>query len=348
MRTVLNCQEAAIRLSDLRSGSFLIYQSVGTEGRWEKEHAKHLTEAHGYIDNVLSLPGSFDVPHVVSRHVSKEFIQSRYVQNFMLPQGLVDKMIWFLTKTPTRFGRVVVSRNREQGAITDQEIQFGTLLLPHLRRAITISNVLDARTIERERLSEALDALRCAILLTDARGAILHANQTAEHLLQHGNLVQVRGNALIATDEAAAAELRSALRNAAVDDSAIGKSGLAIRLSPPDMPPVFAHVLPLTGSDMRTRLQPAAVAAVFIAGSPDVDAAAETMASGFSLTPAETRVLVGLLKGQTLAQTAASLGIADTTAKTHLENIFLKTGVSRQADLMRIGTGLVPPTRRTI
>ena len=346
MRGALDCQEAAIRLSDLRSGSFLIYKSVGTETRWEKEHPKHLAETHGYIAGVLSSPGAFDVPHVLSRYVSKEFIQaSRYVQGFMLPQGIVDKMIWFLTKTPTRFGRVVVSRNRGQGAITDRDIAFGTLLLPHLRRAITISNVLDARTIERERLTETLDALRCAVFLTDARGAVLHANQSAEHMLRDGSLVHGRDNVLAATGASPAVELRSALQAVAGNEAAIGKSGLAICLSEHDMAPVFAHVLPLTGSDMRTRLQPTAVAAVFIAASPDVDAAADTVASEFGLTSAETRVLASLLSGQTISQTAASFGIAGTTAKTHLENIFSKTGVSRQADLMRLGTGLVPPTR---
>jgi DNA-binding CsgD family transcriptional regulator len=46
-----------------------------------------------------------------------------------------------------------------------------------------------------------------------------------------------------------------------------------------------------------------------------------------------------------LAETAAALGIAPTTAKSHLENIFAKTGVARQADLMRLASGLAPPTR---
>jgi hypothetical protein len=34
-------------------------------------------------------------------------------------------------------------------------------------------------------------------------------------------------------------------------------TGLAIRLTEPDGPPIFAHLLPLRGSDFRTRLQPA-------------------------------------------------------------------------------------------
>jgi len=46
-----------------------------------------------------------------------------------------------------------------------------------------------------------------------------------------------------------------------------------------------------------------------------------------------------------LVETAVTLGIASTTAKSHLENIFAKTGVARQADLVRLATGLAPPTR---
>jgi DNA-binding CsgD family transcriptional regulator/PAS domain-containing protein len=346
MRAALDCQEAAIRLSDLRSGSFLIYKAVGTEVRWEKEHANYLKEAHGYISDVLSSHQSFDVPHVLSRHVTNEFIQtSNYVQKFMLPQGIIDKMIWFLTKTPTRYGRIVVSRNRRQGPITDQQIELGTMLLPHLRRAVTISNMLDARTIERDRMSETLDSLRCAVILSDERGAIFHSNQSAVDMLRDGTLIQSVGNVLSANVATAAMELRAALRLAASNEPNIGKSGLAIRLSQPDLPPVFAHVLPLTGSDMRMGLHPAAIAAVFIAAAADEQDAASNMAVAFGLTPAETRVLASLLGGHSLKETATALRIAGTTAKTHLANIFSKTGVSRQADLMRLGTGLVPPTR---
>jgi len=46
----------------------------------------------------------------------------------------------------------------------------------------------------------------------------------------------------------------------------------------------------------------------------------------------------------TLVETAVGLGIA-ATAKTHLKNIFLKTGVSRQADLIRFSTQRIPPAR---
>jgi DNA-binding CsgD family transcriptional regulator len=120
--------------------------------------------------------------------------------------------------------------------------------------------------------------------------------------------------------------------------------GAVIRLTEPEVPPIFAHVLPLTGSDFRTRLQPAAVAAVFIGAPADAQDGADALAAAFGLTPAETKVLASLFTGRTLIETAATLGITRPTAKTHLEHVFLKTGVTRQAELMRLWTGLISPT----
>jgi DNA-binding CsgD family transcriptional regulator len=57
------------------------------------------------------------------------------------------------------------------------------------------------------------------------------------------------------------------------------------------------------------------------------------VAAAYGLTPAETRLLESLLAGRNFAETATSLGIALTTAKTHLDRIFQKTGVRRQAEL---------------
>jgi DNA-binding CsgD family transcriptional regulator len=43
-----------------------------------------------------------------------------------------------------------------------------------------------------------------------------------------------------------------------------------------------------------------------------------------------------LVAGRTLAQTSRRLGIRPETARTHLKRVFSKTGVSRQAELVRL------------
>ncbi len=342
----LDCHGINLTLTDLRYNRLLLLKAVGIEPDQIERFLKYIPELHAAISEALASMPSLDEPHVESRHFSPGFIEtSPFFQEWERSTGTVDSMRLFLMSTPIHDAGIGVGRNERQGLITDREVELGRLLLPHLRRAVTITKVLDVRTVERARMAEALDALRCAVVLTNERGTILHANRAAEHILRDGGgPIRSAQGVLQATAPSAASELRSAITIAACNEAGIGKTGLAIRLTEPDVPPIFAHVLPLTGSDFRTRLQPAAVAAVFIGAPPDAQEGADAVAAAFGLTPAETRLLASLFAGRALAETAATLGIAGTTAKTHLEHIFLKTGVTRQAELMRLWTGLISPT----
>jgi DNA-binding CsgD family transcriptional regulator/PAS domain-containing protein len=345
VKDALNCHIAVLHLTDIRHHHFLLLKTVGLEANQAEQIPKHLPEIDAILGQVLASWPSLDEPHVDSRHLSAVYIEtSPLFQELVRRRGTVDTMQLFLMHTPTHLCGLSVSRNERQSLITDREIELAKLLLPHLRRAVTISKLLDVRTIEGTRMAEALDALRCAVVLTNEHGTILHTNRSAEHMLGEGGPIQTAQGVLQATAPSAAAELRSALALAAANEPGIGKTGLAIRLTEADAPPTFAHVLPLSGSDFRTRLQPAAVAAVFIGAPPDARGGSDALAAAFGLTPAETKVLASLFAGRTLNETAATLGITRATSKTHLEHIFLKTGVTRQAELMRLWTGLISPT----
>ena len=219
------------------------------------------------------------------------------------------------------------------------------LLIPHLRRAVTISNVLDVQVVEKARMAETLDALKLGVVLANEDSRILHANRAAEDMMRDGGPLRDRGGVLRAEGDAASGEIRSAIKQAANDESGIGKTGLAVRLTEEDEAPVVAHVLPLAGGEVRTRLDPAAVAAVFINPKVDEAANAQAVASSFGLTPAEKRVLSRVLTGSTVAEAAADLGVAPTTARTHLDSIFAKTGVSRQSELIRLAAQIAPAAR---
>jgi DNA-binding CsgD family transcriptional regulator/PAS domain-containing protein len=341
----LDCFALLLALNDLRHERLLIHKRVGIEPDQFERLPIYLPEVSAMLRGALAPSPSLDEPHVMSRDLSPASIEkSPYFQEWQNPAGMVDFMMLFLIHEPMYLSTLGVGWNEHQGLITEREIELGRLLLPHLRRAVTISKVLDIRTIVGERMSEALDALRCGVVLTNKHGTILHANRAAEHMLDRGGPIQSAQDVLQATVPSAASELRAALALTVRNEAGIGKTRLAIRLTELDVPPIFAHVLPLTGSDFRTRLQPAAVAAVFIGAPPDAQEGADAVAAAFGLTPAETRILASLFAGHTLTETAATLGITRPTAKTHLEHIFLKTRVTRQAELMRLWAGLISPT----
>jgi DNA-binding CsgD family transcriptional regulator/PAS domain-containing protein len=340
---VMSAESAILSLNDLRHDRLLIDKSVGWGQFGLEERQKHIPEIHARLSEWFAEGPSLDEPFVASCRLTPDYlVSSSYVQHCLKPLGIVDIMHQFLMYTPLHFSEVVIARHQRCGPITDREIEIGKLLLPHLRRAVTISNVLDVRAIERARMAEALDGLRCGVVLTNGDGNILHANHSAELMLQNGSAVQGIGGILKAKSPAAAQELRKAISLAARDEAKLGKTGLAIPLTGPEAPPLVAHVLPMNGSELRTRLQPEAAVAVFIGASMttalDLTPAEtkEYLRRRFGLTLAEANVALEVLNGDGRGAVAARLGISMTTVRTHLSSIFEKTGVRRQAELVRL------------
>src|SRR5262245_35879201 len=56
----------------------------------------------------------------------------------------------------------------------------------------------------------------------------------------------------------------------------------------------------------------------------------------FDLTPAEARLVVRLITGESLRPCANTLGIKYETVRTHLKSVFQKTGTHRQAELVTV------------
>jgi hypothetical protein len=190
MRDAINCRTATITLSDPRNARMLLDLSVGIEPSWIERAEQHAPEIHSRLTEYLASGPSLDAPHIISRHVTPAaYNESRYIQECLLPGGIVDVMLYFIMVEPNRLAGLGFGRHQSQGPITDKEVEIGGLLLPHVRRAVTISNLLDLRTIERSRMAEILDVLRCGVVLSDERGGILHANQSGLAELDRARLV---------------------------------------------------------------------------------------------------------------------------------------------------------------
>jgi DNA-binding CsgD family transcriptional regulator len=66
-----------------------------------------------------------------------------------------------------------------------------------------------------------------------------------------------------------------------------------------------------------------------------IDRNVDEVAEACGLTPTEARMLGLIVKGMDTVAAARKLGIARTTARTHLQRLFAKTGTARQSELVR-------------
>jgi DNA-binding CsgD family transcriptional regulator len=347
MRKKLRFVSASLSLVDLHSGDALLDIMSSAYPAWIERMPKNrrdLVEIWGGMDKMQSLP--LGEPLILSRLRDRSIWETNSLYKIMgRLLGIRDILAIGLARDSTMLASLAFIRHVSAGDIRDTEIEAARLVIPHMQRTVAISRLLDLECVVTSAFETILDALRCGVVLTNETGKITYVNRSAEHMLVNGHPICTADGILTAKTPAAAQELHAAIRLAVQDEVNIGKTGLAICLTEPDETPMFAHVLPMNGSDLRVQIRPEAIAAVFVGAESDPQKDASMLALAFGLTPAETRVLASLLAGRRLVDTASFLDIAMTTAKTHLDNIFSKTGVSRQAELFRLVTRVVPTVR---
>jgi DNA-binding CsgD family transcriptional regulator len=272
---------------------------------------------------------------------------SRYFHEWARPQGFIDAIQLIVMRQNRRVGALGLSRHESVGNVTERDLAVLRMLAPHIRRAVAISDILDQQVVTIGTFEASLNVIQIGVVLVDRDAQIIHANRTAEVMLKAGSPIRSEHGEIRVHQPEISAALRSAIATAANDEAAMGRVGIGVPAPHSDGDPALIHVLPLTGGQVRSRIAPRATAALFITTKlDDFGTPLEALAILFGLTAAEMRLLGSLLNGNSLADAAETLGIAITTARTHLAHIFDKTGTSRQADLIRLAAKFAPPIGR--
>jgi DNA-binding CsgD family transcriptional regulator/PAS domain-containing protein len=345
LRKFLDCANVALTVLDLQTDTFRVQKVLGIDPYW-------LAKVSEFSGDLAKLYHT--VPDLLTRHIDNPISPSRdgdtaavltnpYYLHWARPQGLVDSIAMFLMRSAERLAELSLGRHESVGLITDREVRLLRLLAPHLRRAVTITDLIDIRSLEAAARASALDVLSVGVVLVARDGEILYANRAATGMLDRGRPIARVDGKLRAADPYATERLRRAIGHAAADECRVGSSGIGLALSGPPGEAATAHILPLARGEVRTRLMPRAIAAVFVAADVQLPfSTLQAVAEAFGLTPAETRLLDRLARGETIADAAAAMNVAVTTAKTHRSRLLAKTGVRRQPGLVSLVHRLVP------
>ncbi|MGH7057804.1 MAG: helix-turn-helix transcriptional regulator [Acetobacteraceae bacterium] len=208
--------------------------------------------------------------------------------------------------------------------------------LPHLGRALEIRRRLAHLAIERSAASDLIERSGTATLVLAGDGRVLYANAGAERLFSAGDAIRVIGGRFTAMDRSAAGRLAALIRTSA--NTAAGKAGGAggaISICRANRLPLTALVAPFRpAADGPGASLPAAI--VFLRDPESPCPSGMALRGLFGLTASEAAVAAAVAGGTAADDLAAGLGITLNTVRTHLKNIFAKTGTSRQAQLVSV------------
>ena len=222
--------------------------------------------------------------------------------------------------------------------LSPHETQVLTQLMPHLQRVLQ----LERRLAQSHNLStasaEALDRLQVGVMTVDTKGDIQFINQQATAIVDLADGLTIVKRQLRAAHSNDAKRLHQLIHQAIQTTSAEGieAGGFLTLTRPSQLRPFQLLITPITRQALWEESNPPA-ALLFISDPEQAeDVPTHILQRLYGLTNTESEMAILMSEGHGLAYAAEQLRITLNTAKSHQRQIFMKTGVHRQAELVRL------------
>lgn len=221
-----------------------------------------------------------------------------------------------------------------RGRFEDEAMTTLAAVHPHAIRAAGLARRFAGLQQFAAGASAAMDAASNPLLLLDAEGRVVHANDSAERMLSAQLMLRAPAGRLASIGQQASSDLARALMSAAKPQ---GRSGGTVSLVDAEgRRTAQASVVPIA---LEAGIAMASGPAVLVSVAPLTDAERiDAALDGYGLTRAERSLATALVDGMTLRAAAAARGISFHTARHQLAALFGKTGVNRQVDLVQLLT----------
>ncbi len=299
------------------------------------------SETYSKFDPLTTLPPFGDVVSIPDLVPFDEFRRGRFYQEWLSPQGSVDAANVVLEKSNANCPILLTVLSGKR-MVDDEMRRRISHIVPHAHRALTINKAIEFMASETAAFADTLNGLSAGVFILDTNCRIVHANTAGYAMLAPDDFLRSVDGQLVTRN----ANVNQTLRElfATNSEAAIAAKSVALPLTAHDGERYIAHILPLAVVARGGIGMANAVASVFVRKVKlDGNSYGDLIARTFGLTPAELRVLLAIVDVGGVPEAAETLGIAETTVKTHLYRVFSKTGASRQADLVKLAAGFSSP-----
>lgn len=190
-------------------------------------------------------------------------------------------------------------------------------------------------------LARSLSGLTAVALVFGADGRLLQTTAEADRLLAEGDRLHLRDGRLRARFAPDDRRLAAALARAGVGREEV--CSLLVR----DVDggrPLMLDVAGWSRSALALGFEPAVLVTVRHDGGAAASRGAAAVGAAFGFTRSETAVAEALALGRSPEAVAAERGVAVSTVRTQLRSLYVKAGITRQAELVALVLGREPAT----
>jgi DNA-binding CsgD family transcriptional regulator len=332
----VHADAAVLMVQDLKNQMGNMSEAWGVDPFWQQRYAEHYASVNVWVQRSEPLLQPSLVLASDNFIQDSELVKTEFYNDYLRPQGIFYGLGGTVTQEDSVRSFVTSVRSKPSGVFeaTDQSLLRD--LMPHLQTAVRLRREIAGLETQLNCLSKTLDNVPQGLLVADPSGRILFMNRRAETTLRAKDGLWVASDGIRAHRTEETARLRELLARAANTSTGNGThAGGVLSISRPGQRrSLKIMIAPLPSSPDRGQHGPAALLLIS-APEQSTPTDAKLLQKLLDLTPMEARLTAAIVEGRTVKEFAEETGISMNTARTHLKSVFAKTGVSRQAALVR-------------
>lgn len=249
------------------------------------------------------------------------------------PEHLLRVFLHAENEKPTH---LVLSRSARRPSFGTAEAQRMRELMPRLQRGLTQRARHEAIVDQHRAFLSAFENLPFGVVIVGKDAQLVRCNRVARKIIEGGAGLALRNGRLRARLPEADRQFHKCLQ-ACLAANRHGPVPTTLRLPKPDGgSPVIARIGSIAVPAPRTGCSEGA--AIVFLHDPErarrIDP--EAIREAYALTRVESELTTHIAQGRSVEEAAELLRVSRHTARKYLQQVFAKTGVSRQVDLVRL------------
>ena len=264
----------------------------------------------------------------------RELRRTAYYDGILRPAGLEYAFGACVFRRGDDVMNFTVVRSPAKGPYARHELKGVRGLLPHLHRAMQVSERFAALERTRATLAEGLERVQSAVFLLGGSGRVIFANRAARSLAAQQDGLSIGRDGLTAAAQPERLALRSLIDGAVrTSKGEGGGAGGGMRVSRPSLKQPYSVLV--TALALEAEAGSPGLATVFVDDPELAPRTSEAVVRHlYGLSAAEARLAKTLTETGSVERAADGLGITRGTARWHLKRIYRKTGTHHQAALV--------------
>ncbi|MFH7320300.1 helix-turn-helix transcriptional regulator [Desulfurivibrio sp. D14AmB] len=320
---------------------------LNIDDNWHRRYVEHYVNACPWRPELRrKKPGRLYSTYLHFSCRQPDFYRTEFFNDWAGPQDIHHGVCGTIYQDTERSVQLLIQRTRDQGYYSEAETEFINGFVPHLRQSLVLASQIAAARVRDEAVARAAGRETLPFLLLNHELRPVYTSPGAEKLWSTWSGLGCVDGRLRLTDAAADDHLQKLLRQslrAAASRRFNGAGGL-VEVPGADGVRMQLLIRPIH-PEVSVQGESAAHVAVYFhdpAAGALIDAG--RLRRLYELSEAEIRVARAMTVTPEPAAVARHCHISLHTVRSHLKAIFLKTGTSSQAALMKLL--LAGPVRR--